>query len=56
MVHSELAQDYQDYYEYHGNTEVEHIRKHAGTVVWRDWIMFNSVEEAQDYFHNDCCS
>ena len=46
--------DYDDCYEYHGNTMIEQIRKQDGVTVWRDWIIFDSVEEATEYF-NDAC-
>jgi hypothetical protein len=46
--------DYYDCYEYHGNTTIELTRRQNGVVVWRDWIMFDSVEEATEYF-NDAC-
>jgi hypothetical protein len=45
---------YQDYYEYHGNTMIERIRKEAGRMVKRDWILFDTVEEAQEFFNNNC--
>ena len=47
---------YQDRYEYHGNTIIERIRKEAGMTVQRDWILFDSVEEAQEFFNNNCVS
>ena len=46
--------DYYDCYEYHGNTTVELTRKQDGMTIWRDWIMFDTVEEAAEYF-NDAC-
>jgi hypothetical protein len=48
----QLASDtYDDLFEYHGNTVIEHTRTQAGEPVWRDWIVFDSVEEAADYFN-----
>jgi hypothetical protein len=41
-------------FEYHGNTAVERIQKKAGKFVRRDWLYFDSVEEAEDYFVNVC--
>jgi hypothetical protein len=55
MTRHELYQDYQDVFEYHGNTVVERTRKIAGITIERDWILFDSVEEAQTFF-NDSCS
>jgi hypothetical protein len=46
--------DYYDCYEYHGNTTIELTRKQDGMAIWRDWIMFDTVEEATQYF-NDAC-
>lgn len=46
--------DYYDSYEYHGNTTIELTRRHAGEIIWRDWIIFDTVEEAAEYF-NDAC-
>ena len=51
MTKDTYDQEYQDYFEYHGNTVIEWIRKREGMIVWRDWIMFNSVEEASEYFN-----
>ena len=44
---------YQEYYEYHGSTIIERITK-QGETISRDWIVFDSVEEASEYFNNDC--
>ena len=50
-----LANDaYSDTYEYHGSTVIEHIRSLSGKTVWRDWIIFDSVEEASEYFNEEC--
>lgn len=43
-----------EYFEYHGNTVIERIRKQPGDNVLRDWILFDSVEEAADYFNENC--
>lgn len=45
---------YQDQFEYHGNTMVEQIRKLKGRTLWRKWLLFNSVEEAEQFFNNYC--
>lgn len=45
---------YQDYYEYHGNTVIEMTRKKAGVTILRDWLLFDSVEEADAFFNDDC--
>jgi hypothetical protein len=46
--------EYHDSYEYHGNTTIELTRIQGGVTIWRDWIMFDTVEEATEYF-NDAC-
>ena len=43
---------YQEYYEYHGSTTIERILKEAGRTVNREWILFDSVEEALEFFNN----
>ena len=48
------GQDYQEFYEYHGNTVVERIRKRGAVIFQRDWLMFNSVEEADEFFNSRC--
>jgi len=45
---------YYDYLEYHGSTQVVRIRKQGRTVLRKDWLDFNTVEEALDYFNNGC--
>ena len=53
MTRKESYPDYQCCYEYHGNTTVEFTRKQDGITLKRDWILFDSVEEAQEFFYND---
>lgn len=38
--------DYQEALEYHGSTTVEVTRRRQGRIVWKDWLIFDSVEEA----------
>ena len=45
---------YQEYYEYHGNTVIERTRKQGSVTIRKDWILFDTVEEASEYFNNDC--
>ena len=54
MTRSESYQDYQCCYEYHGNTSVEITKTQDGITIERDWILFDSVEEAQEFFYDDC--
>ena len=44
--------DYDDLYEYHGNTAIEYRRKESGITVRHEWILFDSIEEASEYFND----
>ena len=46
-------QDYQEIFEYHGNTAIERTRLHKGAVE-REWIYFDSAEEAVEFFYEMC--
>ena len=46
-------QDGQEFFEYHGNTAIERIRKQRGRV-WREWLFFDSAEEAEAFFNDQC--
>jgi hypothetical protein len=46
--------DYKECYEYHGSTTIERIRKKGNVTVLRDWLIFDSVEEALDYYNDNC--
>ncbi len=52
MTQAEFLADYQEVYEYHGNTAVERVRKRGGSVLLRDWLIFDTVEEAEAFFHD----
>ena len=54
MVAIDRQIDFQDYYEYHGSTTIERRRKKGELTIWRDWIIFDSVEEADQYFNDNC--
>ena len=45
---------YHDFYEYHGNTEIEMVRKKDEEIIRHDWLLFNSVDEAMKYFNDEC--
>ena len=45
-----IPMDYDDAYEYHGSTTIEVTRHYFGRVVWKDWLIFDTVEEARTYF------
>ena len=46
--------DYQEIFEYHGNTAIERVRYHDSGRMLRDWLLFDTVEEAAEAF-NECC-
>ena len=50
MTRHMTSEAYCDSYEYHGSTQIEHTRTQAGETVWRDWLIFDTVEEAVRMF------
>lgn len=44
-----------EWFEYHGNTAVERVRRHNGVTIMRDWILFDTVEDAEAFFNDHCC-
>jgi len=44
--------DHRDFFEYHGNTEIERIRKKGDNIIARDWLVFDTVDEAMEYFND----
>ena len=54
MINHIFNPDYHDCYEYHGNTTIELTRRQGEITVWRDWILFDTVEEAAEYFNDHC--
>ncbi len=50
MQAATVPMDYDEAYEYDGSTTIEVTRRHFGRVVWKDWLLFDSVEEARNYF------
>ena len=54
MKKHELYTDYHDQFEYFGNTDIERIRKHGEKIIRHDWIVFDTVDEAMEFF-NVCC-
>ena len=55
MTKRENHATHNDVFEYHGGTTIQVIRQQAGQTVWQDWLIFDTVEAALEYF-NDCCS
>ena len=48
-----FVQHHHEYFEYHGNTMVVRIKKGTGNTISRDWLLFDSVEEAQEFFNDN---
>lgn len=46
--------EYKDFFEYHGNTAIEVTRKKNGRTISHDWLIFDTVEEAEHYFNDYC--
>lgn|GEM_PF-3933522 len=55
MMTQNLDTVYSESFEYHGNTAIERIRRQDGVTVLRDWLLFDTVEEAETYFHDRSC-
>lgn len=53
MTISQKNRDGQEFFEYHGNTAIERIRKQRGRI-WREWLYFDSAEEAVAFFNDQC--
>ncbi len=53
MTLHKIYSDYHESYEYHGNTAIEITQKKDGVTIKRDWIFFDSVQEAQDFFYDN---
>jgi len=43
-------------FEYHGSTVVERIQVVSGSNPQRDWLLFDTVEEAADFFYENQAS
>lgn len=54
MTRQNANSEYQETYEYHGNTTIERIRHHHSGLIRREWLLFDTVEEAAEAF-NECC-
>ncbi|MDJ0780748.1 MAG: hypothetical protein QNJ22_02190 [Desulfosarcinaceae bacterium] len=46
--------DYQEVFEYHGNTAIERIRYHERGLMRREWLLFDTIEEAAEAFNEYC--
>ncbi len=52
MIITERADATRDQFYYHGHTVVEQVRRGKGEVLWRHWHLFDSVEDAQQFYFN----
>ena len=55
MTRYESYPNYYECYEYHGNTMIEMTRRRGEVTILQDWLMFDTVEEADAYFNDSCC-
>ena len=53
MLLSNALAPEQEYFEYHGSTIVERIQVVNGIEPQRDWLLFDTVEEAADYYNEN---
>jgi hypothetical protein len=51
MESAALTRDVRDCFEYYGHTAVTHLRKRGRRTVWREWVLFDSVDEAREFYH-----
>lgn len=42
-----------DHFHYHGHTVVEQVRCGGGEVLWRHWHLFDTVEDAQQFYFSN---
>lgn len=54
MRKHEFYPGYRELFEYYGNNEIERVRIKGGRMVRRDWLVFNSPEEAMLFFNEKC--
>ena len=54
MRKHELYTDYHDHFEYFGNTEIARIRIQGDKTIRHDYIIFDTVDEAMDFFNTQC--
>jgi hypothetical protein len=51
MTRQISVDEFCDCYEYLGSTTIAYKRMQDGETVWKDWILFDTVEEASEYFN-----
>lgn len=53
-VFPEIVTGYHDHFEYFGNEEIERISRPGEKVIKHDWINFDTVDEAMEFFNDRC--
>jgi hypothetical protein len=53
MTKQSIYPNYDDHFEYDGGTTIRQTRKKADETVWQNWLLFDTIEAALEYF-NDC--
>jgi hypothetical protein len=54
MRKHEMYPGYHDRFEYWGTTEIKRIRIRGAKAIRRDWIIFDTDDEALEYFNEKC--
>jgi hypothetical protein len=53
MMQIEMLPIEQECFEYHGSTIVERVQHRRGSPVVRYWLLFDTAEEAEDYYNEN---
>jgi hypothetical protein len=56
MTRLAIYPTYDDLFEYDGGTAIRQTRKKANETVWQNWLQFDSVEAAMEFFNDSCGS
>lgn len=56
MTRLAIYPTYDDLFEYDGGTAIRQTRKKANDTVWQNWLQFDSVEAAMEFFNDSCGS
>lgn len=51
MYFGQMQVAYEEALEYHGSTMIEVTRRQHGRIIWRDWLIFDSVAEASEFYN-----
>ena len=54
MDKHKLVKKYYEYFEYYGSTAIKRIKKRGRKIISREWILFDSIEEAREFFNEYC--